>query len=238
MQLNQRQIDILFAATGALIIIGYVLLFQRPINAKLGGLRSEIKEISLSAGPSTEIMESKLNQLNQIKASLSQEIKLLEARFSRSDPLWDLMQTLSRLAEEAGLAVALVQPEGKPEAGQSQQNSLLIRLSGDFPSFYRFLAKFEKSTPGLKANSLKIEAQPDASQPTQPTETKSRPQTQPDQLQQTEALPPIISQTDSTELSQPAAHDTRPPVAGEKYLEEVRFDLLTLPSSNEVEEGR
>ncbi|MEW5800999.1 MAG: type 4a pilus biogenesis protein PilO [bacterium] len=161
MRLNQRQIDITFAAAGLMIILGYLLMFQRPVNRKLKELRSEIRILSESS-LSVEGMEAKLEQLNQTKDEINREIASLEAAFFKADRLWDLMQSLSNMAEDAGLTVILVQPQLIPKSDQYQQGSLLIRLNGDFLSFYRFLAIFEKSTPSLKANTLKIIDQAEA----------------------------------------------------------------------------
>jgi len=162
MRLSQHQIDIAFATIGIMLIIAYIFLFQRPLNGKLKELRSEIRGF-LENGPPRENMESKLDQLNQAKAKLNQEIQLLETGFFKADRVWDLMQSLTDMAEGAGLTVILVHPQIKTESDRYQQGSLLIRLSGDFLSFYRFLVMFEKATPSVKANSLKIEAQPESS---------------------------------------------------------------------------
>ncbi|MEW6380608.1 MAG: type 4a pilus biogenesis protein PilO [bacterium] len=208
MRLNQHQIDIVFAAAGTVIIIGYVLLFQRPVNRRLKALRSEIRTISVS-DLSAEALKSKLNLLNEEKARLSQEIDALRVRYFQADPLWDLMQSLSRMAEEAGLTVILVHPQTKSETDQYQQGALLVRLSGDFLSFYRFLAMFEKSVPGIRTSSLKIEARPAAPQPAEALAMEA---------QQAEGCP-----------GEMRAGEAQP--GDSQYLEEVQFDLITMPPS-------
>jgi len=211
MRLNQRQIDIAFAAAGIVIIIGYIFLFQRPVNRKLKDLRSEISGFSEN-GSSRENVESRLNQLNQAKAKLDQEIRMLEKDgFFKADRLWDLMQSLTNIAEEAGLTVLLVHPQMKPGNGSYQQCSLLIKLSGDFLSFYRFLAELERSTPSLKADSLKIEAQ---------VETKPEAQTEIGN----EAQAARENETRTESILLPGEKGGRCPVNVE-----VRFDLITMP---------
>lgn len=158
MRFTQHQIDLTFATAGIMIILGYIFLFQRPVNLKIKELRSELTSLSEN-GSSVKAIESKLDQLSQGKIILSRQIQSMEATLFKTDLLWDLMQDLANMAEEAGLTVILVQPQIKPQTDRYQQSSLIIRVSGDFLSFYHFLAMFEKSVPTLKANSLKIEAE-------------------------------------------------------------------------------
>ena len=164
MRLNKRQVDIFFISAGILIVLGYFFLFQRPLNTKIKQFLSERKDLRESS-LSIKTINQKLDQFNQKKLPLQQEIQSLQSDFSQTESLWDIVQNVDNLAEELGLKANLIHPEVKVQTDIYQHNSLFIELSGDFPAFYHFLSLLENNTPTLQASSLKVEAQSEKNTP-------------------------------------------------------------------------
>jgi Tfp pilus assembly protein PilO len=156
-KLNQHQVDIAFLTAGVILAVSYFVLIQRPLHAERRELRLERESLTEHIG-SVGAIEQKLDQVNQERHSLSQEIGTMELKASRIGGLWDIMREVGSIAEQSKLKIVLIHPKVETESAEYQQSSLIIKLEGEFISFYRFLSALEKNNPMLKARSLRIEA--------------------------------------------------------------------------------
>ncbi|MGA1876402.1 MAG: hypothetical protein ACMUIA_12425 [bacterium] len=159
MKLNQKKVDIAFLVAGVILAVSYFVFIQRPLQATLRELQLERKSLHKHIG-SEGTVRQKLAQVSQERQKLSQEIEAMELKVKASRPggLWDIMHEVSVLAEQSGFhKIVLIHPKIETESARQQQNSLLIKLEGEFLPFYRFLSTLEKNNPMLKPRSLRIE---------------------------------------------------------------------------------
>lgn len=163
MKLRQRYIGIATLLAGVVIIVAYFFLFHMPINAKVKKLLLA-KESSLQNEVSINSIRQNLDELNQKISLLGKEINSLESDFRGSLSQWTIMQNVGDIAKSLNLEIDLVHPTMCEKTDNYQHTSLLIKVSGDFLAFYRFLYLLEQSAPNLKADSLRIDVNPEFNQ--------------------------------------------------------------------------
>lgn len=156
MKLPRLYIVIATFVAGIIIILAYFFLLQRPLNAKVKKLILT-KESLLENEVSINSIRQNLAQLNQKRSLLQKEINSLESDFANSQSPWNIMQNAGNISKKLNLYLDLIHPTICEKNDNYQHSSLLIKVKGDFLTFYRFLYLLEQCAPNLKADSLTID---------------------------------------------------------------------------------